>query len=213
LFNIFDCSDGQLARLKRNGSSTGRILDGIADYIATIAIYAGIAIGYSNFEGQPSLMLILLSLAGISTIIQESLVDYYRTRFLDIVLKRKNTFKEGIEECKNEYGIIKNQKGKWFERSVIFIYLIYAKLQSKLTARKKKEKSFNAVPQDFYSRNRLIIRFWVFIGPSANITTLIICSLFFRFDIFFWIVIGVFNILAVLLWIIQRQIDKFFVTM
>lgn len=213
LFNIFDCSDGQLARLKQNGSSTGRILDGIADYIATIAIYTGIAIGYSNSEGRPLLMLMLLSLAGISTIIQESLVDYYRTRFLDIVLSRKNTFKEGIEECTNEYGIIKNQKGKWFERSVLFIYLIYAKGQSKLTSRKKREKSFNAVPQDYYSRNRIIIRFWVFIGPSANITTLIICSLFYRFDIFFWIVIGVFNIFAVLLWIIQRRIDKYFVTL
>jgi phosphatidylglycerophosphate synthase len=213
LFNIFDCSDGQLARLKRNGTSVGRLLDGIADYIAAIAIYTGIAIGYSNKTGQPSIMLVLLSLAGISIIIQESLVDYFRTRFLDIVLKRKNTFTEGIAEYENEYEIIKKQKGKWFEKAIIFIYLAYSKLQRTLTSRIKRKKSFNPTSQDYFKKNRLIIRFWVFMGPSAKITTLILCSLFCRFDIFFWIVIGGFNILAASLWIIQFQLDKSFETL
>jgi phosphatidylglycerophosphate synthase len=213
LFNILDCSDGQLARLKKNGTSVGRLIDGFADYVATVAIYAGIAIGYSNNPEQPSLMLIWLSLAGISTIIQESLVDYYRTRFLDIVMKSKNTFDEGIEEYKKEFEIIKNQKGKWLDKIIIYLYLVYSNVQRKLASRRKREKSFSATPQDYFDKNRIIIRFWVFIGPSAKITTLIICSLFCRFDIFFWIVIGGFNILAVSLWIIQQQIDKSFITL
>ena len=213
LFNIFDCSDGQLARIKKNGTSVGRILDGIADYIATIAIYTGIAVGYSNKAGQPSLMLLLLALAGISIIIQESLVDYFRTRFLDIVLKRKNTFIEGITEYENEFEKIKNQKDKWFEKAIIFIYLTYSKIQRTLAARIKRKKSFSATSQDYFNKNRLIIRFWVFMGPSAKITTLILCSLFCRFDLFFWIVIGGFNILAASLWIIQFQLDKSFETL
>ena len=213
LFNIFDCSDGQLARLKKNGTSVGRLVDGIADYLAAIAVYIGIAIGYSNNPDQPSLLLIWLSLAGISTIIQESLVDYYRTRFLDVVMKRQNTFEEGIEEYRNEYEIIKNQKGKWLDEIIIYIYLIYSNVQRKLAARKKREKSFNGNPQEYFAKNRVIIRFWVFIGPSAKVTTLIICSLFCRFDIFFWVVVGGFNILAAVLWIIQHKIDKSFVTL
>lgn len=212
LFNIFDCSDGQLARLKRNGTPVGRLLDGMADYIATIAIYAGIAIGYSNSPGQPSSMLILLSLVGISIIIQEALVDYYRTRFLDIVLKRKNTFNEGIEEYRKEFVILKNQKGKWFEKIIIFIYLTYSKIQKYLIARRKRGISCNTTSEDYFKKNRLIIRFWVFMGPSAKITTLILCSLFCRFDIFFWIVLVGFNILAASLWIIQRRLDKSFET-
>jgi phosphatidylglycerophosphate synthase len=212
LFNILDCSDGQLARIKRNGTPVGRLLDGIADYIAAIAIYGGIAIGFSNRTDQPSSMLILLSLAGISIIVQESLVDYFRTRFLDIVLIRKNTFEEGIEEYKTEYEIIKNQEGKWFHKTIILIYLTYSKLQRNLTARRKKVKLLNASPDDYFRKNRLIIPFWVLMGPSAKITTLILCSLFCRFDIFFWIVIGGFNFLAVLLWIIQYRIDKSFET-
>ena len=213
LFNILDCSDGQLARIKKNGSSVGRLLDGIADYIAAIAIYAGIVIGYSNNPEQPTSMVILTALAGISIIVQESLVDYFRTRFLDIVLKRENTFYEGVAEYRNEYEILKNQKGKWFSKAIVLIYLKYSQLQRYLTSKKKRTKLFEASPENYFIKNRLIIRFWVFMGPSAKITTLILCSLFCRFDIFFWIVIGGFNILAVLLWIIQFQIDKSFETL
>jgi phosphatidylglycerophosphate synthase len=213
LFNIFDCSDGQLARIKKNGSAFGRLLDGVADYIAAIAIFAGIAIGYSNKPGQPSLLVFLLALAGISIIVQESLVDYFRTRFLDIVLERKDTYNEELEEYRNEYEIIKNEKGKWFYKTIVYIYLTYSKIQESLTSRRKRPKIINATPEDYFNRNRIIIRFWVFMGPSAKITTLVLCSLFCRFDVFFWIVIGGFNILALLLWLIQYQIDKSFETL
>jgi phosphatidylglycerophosphate synthase len=211
LFNIFDCSDGQLARLKKNGTPGGRLLDGLADYIAAVAIYCGIAIGYANKPDQPSLMLILLALAGISIIIQEVLVDYYRTRFLDYVLERKSTLGEGLEEYRNEFKILMNQKGKWFDKIVISLYLKYSTLQRKLAAKRKGEKLFKASSREYLRKNRIIIRFWVTMGPTAKITTLIVCSLFCRFDIFFWIVIGLFNILAIVLWIIQRQIDNYFI--
>ena len=208
LFNILDCSDGQLARIKKNGSPVGRLLDGIADLIAAIAIYTGIVIGFANRPEQPSPFLILMAFTGISIIIQESLVDYFRTRFLDVVLQRQDTFIEGIEEYKNEYEKIKNQNGKWFRKSIILIYLIYSQMQRFLIPKKKRIKFISSTPEDYFKKNRIIIRFWVFMGPSAKITILILCSLFCRFDIFFWIVIGGFNILAVLLWIIQYHIDK-----
>jgi phosphatidylglycerophosphate synthase len=210
LFNIFDCSDGQMARLKKNGTSIGRLLDGVADYIAAIAIYAGIAFGYSKNSEHPLLILILLLLAGLSTIIQGILVDYYRTRFLDVVLERKDTFNEGIEEYKTELEKVRNQKSKWFNKSVIFIYLIYSNIQRSITARKNRGNSYNFISKDYFKKNRVIIRFWVFMGPSANITSLILCSLFCRFDIFFWIVICGFNLLAASLWIIQQKIDTTF---
>ena len=213
LFNIFDCSDGQLARIKKNGSAFGRLLDGVADYIAAIAIFVGIAIGYSNKPEQPSSMIFLIALAGISIIVQESLVDYFRTRFLDIVLERKDTYNEELEEYRNEYEIIKNEKGKWFYKTIVYIYLTYSKIQESLTSRRKRPKIINATPEYYFNRNRIIIRFWVFMGPSAKISTLVLCSLFCRFDVFFWIVIGGFNILALLLWLIQYKIDKSFETL
>ena len=52
-FNILDCSDGQLARLKKNGNHIGRLIDGIGDYIATLAVYIGIAFGFVSKSGNP----------------------------------------------------------------------------------------------------------------------------------------------------------------
>ena len=212
LFIILDCSDGQLARLKKNGSSLGRLLDGIADYIVVTAVYIGIAIGYSQKGGQPFLILGLLLLSGVSIIIQDMLVDFYRTRFLDIINKRKNTFAEGIDAYKEEYLKLKEQKGKWIEKNVIGIYLVYSKFQKNLIGKKKKPVFLDVSSEEYFKKNRFLIRLWVFMGPSIVRTTLIVCSLFSRYDIYFWITIGVLNIYAAIIWIIQQKVDKSYVT-
>jgi phosphatidylglycerophosphate synthase len=208
LFVIFDCSDGQLARLKKNGTKIGRLLDGIADYIVVTAIYIGLAIGSAQKGDHPSTILILLALSGAGITCHSLLVDYYRTRFLDTVLNHDSTFREGVQEYRTEYVKLKFQKGKWLERNVILIYLFYSKLQRNLIGNRKKETIIRATPAEYYKSNRLMIRLWLIMGPSAIRTALIVCTLFGRLDIYFWITIVAFNILAAILAIIQRIIDK-----
>lgn len=209
LFNILDCSDGQLARLKKNGTLFGSIIDGISDYIAAIAIFTGIAFGYTNKPDQSSFFLILLILSGICIIVQEALVDYYRTRFMDYVLERKNNLTESIEKYKNEHEILKNQKNIWFDKAIISIYMKYINMQNRLVAEKEDKRMFHVSSRDYYNKNRKIIRFWVFMGPSAKITTLIVCSLLYRFDIYFWIILVFFNAFGAVLWIRQQYIDNY----
>ena len=208
MFNILDCSDGQLARLKKNGTHTGRIIDGFADYIATTAVFIGIGIGFANMQSNPAYWWMLIVITGISNTVHAVLVDYYRTRFLDYVLDRKSTFEEELDDFKNEYIQIKGKKGKSFDRFIIGLYLKYNNIQSKLTANKKTDKSFKTTPQEYFKKNKTIIRFWIILGPTSQISTLIICSIINRFDVFFWIMILGFNLLALVLWIIQHQIDK-----
>jgi phosphatidylglycerophosphate synthase len=212
LFIVFDCSDGQLARLKKNGTKIGRLLDGIADYIVVAAIYIGFAIGYAEKGRQPFTLLVVLALSGLSITIQSLLVDYYRTRFLDIVLNHTNTFKDGINEYRTEYLKLKKQKGKWLERNIILIYLFYSKVQRSVIGKRKRESPINVSTQDYYKKNRAMIRLWLIMGPSAIRTWLIVCSFIGRFEIYFWITIVVFNILALILGVIQHQIDKTYMT-
>jgi phosphatidylglycerophosphate synthase len=208
LFIVFDCSDGQLARLKNNGTKIGRLLDGIADYIVMTAIYIGLAIGTSEKTGHHSNMLILLALSGVGITCQALLVDYYRTRFLDTVLNRNNTFSQGVQEYRTEYVKLKFQKGKWLERNIILIYLFYSKLQRNLIGKRKSKLNLSVTHEEYYAKNRVMIRLWLIMGPSAIRTALIICTLFSRLDIYFWLTIVAFNILAVVLWLIQHRIDK-----
>jgi len=210
MFNILDCSDGQLARLKKNGTRTGRIIDGVADYIAVTAVYIGIGIGFANKTENPALYWSLLALTGASNTIHAVLVDYYRNRFLDYVLERKSTFEEDLDEFKQEYESIKNQRSKWFDRTIIRLYLNYSGFQENLTAKKKSGKLFKASASEYLASNKKIIRSWVFLGPTSQVTALIICSIFNRFDIFFWIMLIGFNSIALINWVMQKNIDKKF---
>jgi phosphatidylglycerophosphate synthase len=210
LFNILDCSDGQLARLKKNGTPVGRIIDGISDYLAAIAVYIGILIGFALRMQNPYFWLIMLVLAGLSTAAHGILVDYFRNRFLDYVQGRRGKSENETEELEGEYESIKNQKGKVFDRMVLLIYFRYSALQRLLVARKKKTKLFITTPQEYFQKNRRIIRFWLLLGPTTEITALVICSFFNRFDIFIWITVIGFNGLAAILWPVQKIIDKSF---
>ena len=210
MYNIIDCSDGMLARLKKNGSNAGRILDGLADYISTAAVLIGIAIGISRNTNDKAYWWLMLAAAGFSNVIQSALVDYYRNRFLDYVLQRKSTFEEGLQAFRDEYNEIKNQKGKWLDRMIIRSYFIYSDIQNSLAAKKRKEKLFKATPQDYYRKNKTAVRMWVSIGPTSQVTALMVCSVLNRFDIFFWLMIGLFNLIAVIMWIVQLSIDKTF---
>ncbi len=208
LYNVFDCSDGQLARLKKNGTHAGRIIDGIADYIATLAVFIGIGFGYANHQEDPGFWWLLILLLAISSVIQAVLVDYYRNRFLDNVLQRKSTFNEELEEYKAEYESLKNQKNSYIDRLIIRIYLKYCAFQARITPPSKSQSGFLGTPEEYYKKNKPAMRVWVLICSTSEITFLIICSLINRLDLFFWIVLAGFNGLAVIMWFIQSKIDK-----
>jgi len=210
LYNIIDCSDGQLARLKKNGSHAGRIIDGIADYLATAAVFIGLGVGHADHSYSIGLWWLLLVLAAVSNIIQSAMVDYYRNRFLDYVLQRKSTFEEDLDSFRDEYNAIKDKKGMWLDRWIIRSYFRYSAMQDKLTSKKRGEKLFKATPEEYYKKNKTIAKIWVNIGPTAQITAIMLCSAFNRFNIYFWIIIGLFNVVGITTWFVQRSIDKTF---
>ena len=210
LFNVFDCSDGQLARLKRNGTHIGRIIDGIADYIAVTAVFIGVGIGFAAKSDNPAFWWTMLALAGFSNIIHSVLVDYYRNRFLDYVLERKNMFEEDLEDYKKEYEAVKDDKKKWLTRGIIRIYLRYMEFQGSLASKKKNEKLFKTTPQEYFQKNKTAIRIWVLLGPTSQITAMILCTIFMHVDIFCWIMVVGFNAITAIAWIVQKRIDSEF---
>ena len=49
LTRVVDCSDGMLARLKKNGTPLGRVVDGMVDHFSAFVVFAGLAIGIPHF--------------------------------------------------------------------------------------------------------------------------------------------------------------------
>lgn len=88
---VFDCADGQLARMRKTSSVIGRMLDGTADVIVTAAIL--IAAGYHLYFkygvtqawlGWAAVAFTLV--AGVATSIQTTLFDHYKTVFMKLAV-------------------------------------------------------------------------------------------------------------------------------
>jgi phosphatidylglycerophosphate synthase len=90
LSTVFDCADGQLARMRKTSSVIGRMLDGTADVIVTAAILAGG--GYYAFHKYGTTPLLgaaaiaFTLVAGVATSIQTTLFDHYKTVFMKMAV-------------------------------------------------------------------------------------------------------------------------------
>ena len=60
-WHIMDGADGQLARLPHSQSASGKVLDGICDYVTFVAVYVGLALVLSRSEGTWVWLLIAVS--------------------------------------------------------------------------------------------------------------------------------------------------------
>lgn len=204
IYDILDCSDGQLARLKKNGTLTGRIVDGFSDWVVSAAIYLGIGFGYANASENPFLMWLVVVVAGATNALHSILLDFYRNRFMDNVLNRANTLGDSLKEFENEYATLNNVKERYFDKFILWLYLKYSSLQIKFSS--GNDNRFDG--DDYYRKNRSILHLWTYLGPTSEFTFLIICSFLNRVDIFLWGLIVAGNLYAGLLFFIQSRINR-----
>ncbi len=208
LYDVFDCADGMVARLKKNGTPLGRVIDGFADYIATIAAYLAIGFGFANNTTNPQLYWGLIVLAGASNIFHAISLDYYRNRYLDYALDRKSTFEEDLKEYREDYNKLKETPGHYFSKLLYVIYFAYSKLQAKLTAKKDVELKKVYKKEAFLKANKVPIKLWTFIGPTTEWTLLLVCVMTGKLEIFIWGMIIVLNIYAIIMHLFQSYIDS-----
>lgn len=204
IYDVLDCSDGQLARMKKNGTLTGRIIDGFSDYIVTVAAYIGIGIGLSLQTGDPVYAWALTAAAGISNAIHAISLDYYRNQFMDNTLARESTLGENLERFKAEYQNHKSEKGSLFETLLIYLYLKYSALQIRFAP--DNTVRFNG--KEYYASNKRILHFWTYLGPTTELSFMIVCALFNRLDMYLWGILLVGNLYLVILYMWQQRINR-----
>src|SRR5207248_7639120 len=79
--NALDNADGQLARLTRQESRKGRIIDSVADHLGFASVYIHLTLRCAFAGASPAIWLLGLG-AAISHAFQGAAADYYRTSFL-----------------------------------------------------------------------------------------------------------------------------------
>ena len=204
---VSDCVDGMIARLKNSGTAVGRIVDGVADYIVAISVYVGMGIGFEkgliNLDFLPINPWWIMAIAAVSHIFHSMLVDYYRAEFMAHGLGKSTSAWEEKKKFTAELNKIKHLQGKLLEKLLIAFYLGYSRLQ---VFHLKEKEEYDR--KTYYHSNKLLIRLWFWIGPTASAFIIIISAILFRPIVFFIYTIGLANIYMIVLWIIQVKTNK-----
>ena len=204
---VLDCVDGMIARLKNSGTAVGRIIDGFADYIVGISVYIGMGIGFDkgliNLDFLPINHWWFMVIAAVSHIFHVIIVDYYRAEFMAHGLGKSTSTWEEKKKFSTELNKIKHLRGKLLDKILIAVYLGYSHLQ---LFRLDEKEEYDR--KTYYHSNKLLIRLWFWIGPTAGAFIIIISAILFRPIIFFVYTIGLANIYMIVLWIIQVKTNK-----
>jgi len=199
--NILDCADGQLARLKKNGTGIGRIIDGFIDYVTGFSIFLGIGIGLSVATGD-YLYVWLITLAGaVSRIFQNMYFDNYRNVYMLNVYNKGNNLEDEFEEFTRLKRVLVRSKGRIVEKFLVNIYLKYISVQSGAA----KDERLNVAPELYKEKNMMLLRAWSWIGSTTHLTAAILAAFLNRLDVYLWITFTLGNFMLLILYIIQKK--------
>jgi len=202
--NTLDCMDGQLARLKKNGTKIGRVIDGFIDYITSISVFLGIGIAMSHITGDFFYSWALTIAAGISKALQNMFFDNYRNMYLEYVYNKASSVDEEIEEYSEEKERLKKIKGKHFEKFLISVYLAYSHFQKNST----KHIDLNVSPDEYMKHNKLLLRLWSWLGSTTHMVVLIIFSIMNRIDLYLIVTVTLGNVMFLILLLWQKAVLK-----
>ncbi len=204
LCHIFDLIDGMVARLKKNGTPLGRIIDGWVDYITSIVVFIGFYIGL--LKGQfdlPFGVLPLTAVAGASMILHSIIIDYYRQQYLSSSTGRNKTISEDYRKFQRRFHQIMSKRGNYIEKLLLFVYLGYTKAQ--VTGTRDKTK---VLKMKNTKTSKILLLFWNLIGVATHRFFLILAVFLYQPEIFFLYVIVFCNVLLIILYPIQWKVDK-----
>ena len=203
---VVDCADGQLARLKNNGTPLGRLVDGAIDYVVGIAVYLGLGFGFAAVSPRPIHWWILVLAAAASNILHSIVFDYYRNRYLAYVHGVSSALTDTIREFRAEYKRLARKPGQGVRRRFIRLYLGYTAFQLKLS---RDPMTMGPVEAEVFRRaNSLAMRLWTFLGSSTQGILLIAAISLNRLDLYLGMMIVVLNIGMVALFLGQAGVDR-----
>ncbi len=208
LFAILDCCDGMVARLKKNGTEFGRLIDGIVDYLVNVIVYTTIALGLKK-QYSPELIQpwILVVIAGVSKAIHSISYDHYLTEYLSYEKGDSGFVVREIEDLRNRLEESKKNNGAGIQvrvrRFALNLYLMYSSIQA---GTQEKPLVFN--PRQYCEKNLRALRMWSFIGPSVHISVLIIACILNEPTLLFFQAVVFGNLWLMMMFIYQCKINQ-----
>lgn len=171
---VLDCCDGQLARIRGVSSTTGAVLDGLADYAVGIAM--GIGGSYYMATVHQSPWFWLIGVAGLaSSAFQSALFDHSKTRYIARVRVGYSEREENPEQVAADRARALRE-GRLWDGFLLFAYEQYSKAQNAAMAITPSND-----PAGFRAANAGRMRAWTFLGIGTHFCFAYLCCLLAAF--------------------------------
>ena len=204
-----DCVDGSLARLTNQFSSFGKQYDFYADVVGFLLMTFCMAYSMAQLENN-SIYYLFYMLMAISVATGQLLFEKARSQYLDALSGKKEIVEKSAQKSSSKLFVL--LKTLLNIPSKLFTYLtkfpdisspMYSSIDRHYLSKVEKEQVFE---KNFYP----LINLWSFIGGAANLTILVILTLFDLVNLIYIILpISILSTI-VLLSQIQRRVKKKF---
>ena len=187
LFGILDCSDGMIARMKKNGHEYGIMIDMFVDAISGIIFYSGLFIGLNKFYGYSPLHY-LSFVSGVSSLIHAGIYNFHKKQYFFYLKGDPDGRRKEIEFYSRKLDVLNTDRGKWFEKILLILFLVFTKFQKR--SNKIKEYDVKA----YLQCNKPLLPMWGGIAGSSHLFFLALFVIIGRIDLFFITSIILFNL-------------------
>ena len=198
LSNAFDNADGQLARLTKQGSRTGRALDGLADNLVFFSVYAHLCLRHTTGGGSQLVWLLALA-AGASHSLQSAAADYFRNAYLYFAEGKARAELDASSTLQTEFDRLRWRERPW-KKFLLRLYLNYTRQQEWLAPRLDELKDAAARTNDtaiagaFREQSRPLIKWTNLLATNPRMILLFGLLLFGQPVWYFWIELTLFNL-------------------
>lgn len=185
---IFDSADGQLARLTKQYSKIGLVLDGIADNIVFISVYIFALLSVKQFylDGSWYYVLSLGVVGGFCHSYQSAILDFYNREYIYFGYGKADYWNPSSAELAETIANETSRKERFFLKTRT-TWIAQQQFLSTRTDEQRKimkaqvsgvnSEKFQAMYRD---HNRTMIRFWRLMGTNAHTIGICFFTLVFR---------------------------------
>ena len=192
-WNVLDCVDGQLARMKGGGSPIGYIVDEVVDQISTVLLWLGIAGGLAHGRGGEHNWWLMGVVGGVCMGIECSVLEAKCHEWQVRVYGSRKSFRDDLAQV-TKLGAEWRREGRHLVgRFVIRFYQVQRWLQGLyLPGTEREEPQYTKQQNERWAKvHRKVLRMAVWLGPTTQMFVTIACCAVNRMDYYLWAVLFV----------------------
>ncbi|CEG36705.1 cdp-alcohol phosphatidyltransferase [Plasmopara halstedii] len=177
---VSDCTDGQVARLCKRGTRTGRILDGVVDGLVIAPNFWVMGDVMQHHYGGSIIYFHLCFWAGMSLWLHAIIYDKIKNVYMENALPQSECDGETVASVRAEYRAAREQSACALDTILLGIYSVYLAIQASFTsdaasqAEMDRQALLASCTSEYHNIYRQkfggLVRVASFLGISAHIT-------------------------------------------